>query len=89
MQSQTTSRFWKSFNALPPTIQEKARKAFELWSKNSNHPSLHFKKIHSVDPIYSVRIDLQYRALGIKDEHVLVWFWIGTHEEYNNLISEI
>ncbi len=88
MQSQTTSRFWKSFNALPPAVQDKVRKAFKLWSENSGHPSLHFKKIHSIDPIYSVRIDLQYRALGIKDENTLVWFWVGTHEEYNTLIYE-
>lgn len=88
MYSQTTSRFWKSFNALPISIQEKAQKAFKLWQENPNHPSLHFKKIHTTEPIYSVRVDLQYRALGIKDENTVVWFWIGTHEEYNNLISE-
>lgn len=89
MQSQTTSRFWKSYNALPAAVQEKARRAFKLWMENFNHPSLHFKKIHPVDPVYSVRIDLQYRALGIKDENTVIWFWIGTHEEYNKLISEL
>lgn len=61
MQSQTTSGFWKSYNALPVAVQEKARRVFRLWIEKSNHPSLHFKKIHPVDPIYSVRMDLQYR----------------------------
>lgn len=89
MLSQTTSRFWKSFDVLPLVIQEKTRKAFKLWSEDSNHPSLHFKKIHSTDPIYSVRIDLQHRALGVKEGNTLVWFWIGTHEAYNNLVSEL
>lgn len=74
---------------MPLAIQEKAKKTFKLWVVNSNHPSLHFKRIHSVEPIYSVRIDIQCSALGIKDKDTVVWFWIRTHEEYNNLISEL
>lgn len=89
MHSQTTSRFRKCFDVLPQAIQDKARKAFRLWLQDHNHASLHFKKIHASDPIYSVRIDLNYRALGIKDEDILIWFWIGTHAEYNNLIAAL
>lgn len=89
MQSQTTSRFWKSFNALPVVTQDKARKAFKLWSENSGHPSLYFKKIHAVEPGFSVQKDLQFRALGIKDENTVIWFWAGMHEAYNVLTSEL
>lgn len=88
MQSQTTSRFRRCFNFLPQSIQDKTKKAFRLWLQDPNHPSLHFKKIHSIDPVYSVRIDLNYRALGVREGNVLVWFWVGTHEEYNKLLSE-
>jgi hypothetical protein len=31
-----------------------------------------------------VRIGDHYRALGLREGEVLAWFWIGTHEEYNN-----
>jgi hypothetical protein len=24
-----------------------------------------------------------YRALGLREGDLIVWFWIGTHEEYN------
>lgn len=89
MQSQTTSRFRKCFNSLPQYLQDKTRKAFKLWLQDQNHTSLHFKKVHSVEPIYSVRIDLNYRALGVKEGDVLIWFWVGTHEEYNKLLSEL
>lgn len=89
MLSQTTSRFWKSYQTLPIAMREKARRAFKIWSDNPNHPSLHFKRIHPSEPIYSVRIDLHYRALGVKEEETIVWFWIGTHQEYNTLILEL
>ncbi len=71
MTSRATSKFWKSFNVLPVSVQEKARRAFRLWSENPAHTSLHFKKIHPTEDIFSVRIDLHYRALGVKHEDVI------------------
>jgi hypothetical protein len=59
-----------------------------MWKENSHHPSLHYKQIHQKEPIFSVRIGLSYRALGIKEDEVMIWFWIGSHEEYNNLITQ-
>jgi hypothetical protein len=52
------------------------------------HPSLHFKSIHQTRPIWSVRIGLNYRAVGIKpDANEIVWFWIGSHTDYDKLIK--
>jgi hypothetical protein len=48
-----------------------------------DHPSLHFKKVGSYR---SVRVGLAYRALGIVDEEAVIWFWIGSHDEYERLI---
>jgi mRNA-degrading endonuclease RelE of RelBE toxin-antitoxin system len=89
MESRTTTRFWKSFNSLSTEIQEKAKRAYRIWIENPNHPSLHFKQIHDTEPIYSIRIGLYHKALGVKEATVVIWFWIGTHEEYNNLISQL
>ncbi len=88
MKSHATERFWKCFEKLPSDIQEKAKRYYRIWVENPHHPSLHFKQVHETSPIYSVRIGLYHRALGVKDTNVVVWFWIGTHEQYNNLISQ-
>ncbi len=89
MKSVTTTRFRKALDKLPRRIQTKARYSYSLWKENPEHPSLHFKQIHSTSPIYSVRIGIGYRALGVKHEETLIWFWIGSHEDYNNVIKEI
>jgi len=59
------------------------RAAYRRWSNDPHHPSLRFKKVHSALPIYSVRIDRDWRAVGILKERVMVWFWIGPHSEYD------
>ncbi|MGB3510560.1 MAG: hypothetical protein WBA93_15255 [Microcoleaceae cyanobacterium] len=89
MNSQTTSKFWKAFNKLPESIQEAAKETYQLWQKDPYNPSLQFKKIHPVQPIYSVRIGLSWRAVGIKDSNTIIWFWIGSHSDYNQLISQL
>ncbi|MBI5475552.1 MAG: hypothetical protein HY964_02305 [Ignavibacteriales bacterium] len=89
MTSHTNDQFWKAFQKLPDDVQEKARKVYQMWSDDPFHPSLKFKRIHPEQPIYSVRIGLGWRAVGVKSEDIMIWFWIGSHEEYNKLISEI
>jgi hypothetical protein len=57
-----------------------------LWSGNPDHPSLRFKKVHVKLPIYSVRIDIDWRAVGLLEGDTVVWFWIGSHAEYEQLL---
>jgi mRNA-degrading endonuclease RelE of RelBE toxin-antitoxin system len=87
--SVTTERFRKALGKLPDKVRSNAKKAYELWKIDPYHYSLNFKKIHSHEPVYSVRIGLSYRALGVKDGETLIWFWIGTHEEYNSLNQNV
>lgn len=89
MISQTTARFWKSFEQLPDPVQQAARKAYQLWKQDPYHPSLHFKQVHSIKPIYSVRISREWRAVGVKEEDCIIWFWIGSHADYDNLLSQL
>lgn len=89
LKSVTTDRFRKSFARLPKNIQERARQSYQLWKLNNNHPGLHFKQIHDHQPIYSVRVGLSYRAIGIIQKETIIWFWIGSHEDYNNLIAQL
>lgn len=51
--------------------------------------SLQFKLVNEKEQLYSVRIGKSYRALGFMDEnHDVVWFWIGSHAEYDILLSQ-
>lgn len=89
MISHTTKEFWNLFDALPEGIQKQALKAYETWNNNPDYPGLHFKSIHSTEPLYSVRISRGYRALGLKKGNTITWFWIGSHSEYEKLISRL
>ncbi|MEK6633036.1 MAG: hypothetical protein AABY94_06945 [Nitrospirota bacterium] len=75
--------FWTCYNALPLSIREQADHAFELLKANPRHPSLHFKQ---VGRFWSARVGLQYRTVGVDAQDGIVWFWIGTHAEYDKLI---
>ncbi len=81
------TKFWKEYNSLPNNIQDLADKAYQLFKENPNHPSLHFKKVGNKQPIYSVRINDDFRALGYKIDNNIYWFWIGNHDNYDKLIS--
>ena len=65
-------------------MQILADKNFELLKSNPAHPSLHFKR---VGRFRSVRVGLHYRALGVESPDGIVWFWIGTHAEYDALVG--
>jgi hypothetical protein len=87
--SKTTERFWKSYKLLPVEIKKKAKKAFKLFQIEPTHPSLHFKRIYSTKSVFSIRISRSYRALGVVQNQELIWFWIGSHSDYDKLISTI
>lgn len=72
MESVTTDKFRKAFAKLPKSVQE--RNSYKLWKLNSNHPGLHFKQIHHKQSIYSVRVGLSYRALGVIENDTIIWF---------------
>ncbi len=87
MKARTTRSFWKHYWNLPPVIRHRAQQAYELWRADPSHPSLFFKRVKESQPLYSVRIGLSYRALGLRKGDTLTWFWIGTHTEYDKLIK--
>jgi hypothetical protein len=82
MKSDTLPSFWDGYRKLDESIRHKARKTYVVWLANPFHPSLRFKCINHSEDIWSVRITRSYRALGILDDDVVTWFWIGNHDEY-------
>ena len=89
MTSRTTPRFWAAYRELPPETRELARKAYRLFRENPQHPSLQFKKVHEREAIYSVRVTLACRAVGVLKDDEITWFWIGNHAEYDRLLKSI
>ena len=62
MKSRTTAAFRRAFASLPAEARDQARKAYALFRFDPQHPGLRFKLVHPSRPIYSVRVDLHYRA---------------------------
>jgi len=87
MKHMTLPRFWDCYDQLPKAIQNLADRNFALLKENPYHPSLHFKKVSNSRQLWSVRVGLQYRALGREKSEGIVWFWIGSHAEYDRLLS--
>ena len=65
------------------------QEAYRVLSEDPSHPSLNFKQVHSSRPIFSARVSLGYRALAIREGDALIWFWIGSHNDYSNLLSRL
>ena len=86
MNSHITDKFRKAFAELPADVRKQPRQAYLLL--NPYHPSLRFKSIHSTRPIYSVRIGQDYRGVGIRDGDDIIWYWIGSHADYDKLIRQ-
>ncbi|QSJ17374.1 hypothetical protein JYQ62_00315 [Nostoc sp. UHCC 0702] len=90
MQSSVTNTFRQRLSLLPRSVQEQATKAYALWREDPYHNSLQFKRVSQRQPIYSARVSLNYRVLGLleADNHIY-WFWIGTHDEYDELLQRL
>jgi hypothetical protein len=90
VKSHTTSGFRKLFASLPAEIRAQARIAYEVFAENPQHPSLHFKRVHESEPVFSARVGRSYRVVGLREEaDLIVWFWIGPHEKYETLLANL
>jgi hypothetical protein len=70
-------------------VRRQARAAYRLFRDNPRHPSLQFKKVHASLPIYSARISSDYRAVGALTGGMIVWFFIGSHADYDRLLQHL
>jgi len=81
-----SSRFWHCFAALPGEIQASARRNYALLRETPTYPSLQFKSVAG-GKYRSVRVGLYYRALGMPVSDGILWFWIGSHADYDRLLG--
>jgi plasmid maintenance system killer protein len=89
MKSLRTKKFRELYEALPERIKRDADAAYARLAADPNHPGLNFERIQdSKSPLFSARVNEQYRVLGRgENEDTIVWFWIGTHQEYDKLLG--
>jgi hypothetical protein len=87
--SSVTREFRRRLDQLPASVQDQAARAYALWRASPYHPSLQFKRVSQRQPIYSVRVGLGYRAVGLREADHLSWFWIGSHAEYDELLRRV
>jgi len=76
--------FWDCYDKLPKWVQDLADKNFQLMKTHPKHPSLKLKK---VGRYWSVSVGKRYRALGMEIDEGIVWFWIGSHSDYDKLVG--
>lgn len=93
IKSYRTQSFKKLLDKLPSNIQEDAQKAFEAWKEN--HSNIGFKPLAiTSNVVWSGQVNTRYRALAKKDTDengtsTYHWFWIGSHEDYNNILKNL
>ncbi|MER9952564.1 hypothetical protein [Mesorhizobium sp. M0047] len=76
--------FWEAYEKLPLSIRAKADRHFASLRSDPFHPSLRFKQ---VGRYWSARVDDNYRAVAIHINDDVIWFWIGTHADYDHLLK--
>ncbi len=83
------SSYWEGMEKLPDEVRKMAEKSYALWRENPKHPMLRFKKIHPSQPIYSFRVGLAYRTIGVESsDGRLIWFWVGSFEEFTKVVDK-
>ena len=79
-----TPRFWRCYQGVPEDVRDLADRNYELLKSDPTHRSLHLEKIGQY---WSVRIGRSHRALAVEAGSDLVWFWLGSHAEYDRLVG--
>jgi hypothetical protein len=80
--------YWTQFDDLPQDIRKLAEVNYHSWKENPRNPGLRFKQIHGKLPIFSFRVGMRHRTVGVEtDDGKIVWFWVGSFETFERLIS--
>ena len=92
-ENRRTWAFHEQLAELPERVRQLAVKCFALFLESPQHPSLRLHKLDDTkksrhrEGSYSVSITMAYRAIFIPVDGVNVWYWIGTHADYNDFVD--
>ena len=81
--------YWQRFDELPDDIRELAEENYQLWKTNPHHPKLRFKQILESPKVFSFRVGLRHRTVGVEtpDGH-MAWFWVGSIDDFRRTVEE-
>jgi len=71
------TRFQTVCNSLPTAISKFSKKT----------PTTHRYILKKIGRYRSVRVGIRYRALAVEIKDGLLWFWIGSHSEYDKIVN--
>ncbi len=90
MKSKLHPHFRRDFSRLPKKIRDRAREVYKRFAIDPSHPGLEFKKLNVEQPVWSVRINDNYRAVGVRiSNDQIIWFFIGSHSQYDKLLRQL
>lgn len=83
-----SSGFWSHYRKLPEKTRIQAKKQFEILKENPHHHSLRFQPKAGTN-FWAARVTRgTYRAIAhYQGNGEYLWVWIGTHREYEKLLS--
>jgi len=85
--SKRASSFKARYAQLPAKARQEADEAYQQFKNDPNYPGLNFKQI--VGAYYSARVGTGHRALAVLRNGYWLWFWIGTHAEYDKFLDQL
>ncbi len=86
-----TGEYHRLLELLPQSARQNAQAAFRMFLANPDHPALRRHLLADThrgrhrSGSWSVSINLRYRALYVVDDDTNVWYWIGSHADYDSL----
>ena len=91
--NKSTRSFREQYRRLPEHIQALTRAACERFDQDPSHRSLRLHQLadssrsSALPGSFSVSISMQYRAIYVVVDGQNVWYWIGSHAEYDRFLG--
>lgn len=81
-----TKSFRDSLSTLPSQIQQLAFQKYQTLLLNPQQVSIKQMPGNQRQfEVWSAQVGNRYRALSVKFKNQFIWYWIGSHEEYNKI----
>lgn len=85
MKSVATDEFRDRLGRLPGPVRQQASR---MLSGGSTRTIQAYSSSGSArQPVYSARVGLGHRALGLWEGDTITWLWMGSHAEYDALLA--
>jgi len=89
MNSYLTEDFLSHFGKLPQNVKEKGPQELPALAAKSQPSKFAIQARASYRANLFLRVGIDWRALGLREENDIYWFWIGSHAEYDKLLNQL